>query len=145
MEGIGAFEYFARGLAHFLEALFEHAEAALNRLTKTHFLLFGDVGDEFAALPELGILVAHEIDYFERYPVQKGLGYSKAMTMAHGPAHDTPKHVFSSISVGQYALCNQKCCGSSVVGDHANANVVGTHTGSVGLASDVGSAMDQFT
>ncbi len=115
----------------------------LDRLPESLLFAPGDAGDELSSLLELGIVVAHRIDYGEAHLVEKGPAYAEPMAMTNRAPHDAPEHVLTPGAVRKDALRDQEGGRSRVIRDDAHRDVVFVLRAAVRFAADFGSLRDE--
>src|SRR5690606_32754325 len=84
-----------------------------------------------AALPQLGIGVAHEADHCVHHAGHKRLLQAYRTALVDGAAQDAAQHVGAAGITGQHAVGDQEGGGAGVVGDGAVVGEVGPIVGLV--------------
>ena len=115
--------------------LVEDRKAALERAAEARLLELERLGDQRLGALQFRIGQAHLAHQHRHQPPHQRLFLPEQLGMAHGAAHDAPKHVAAALVRRQHAVGDQERGGAQMVGDDAMrglARTLGVDAGEVG-------------
>ncbi len=93
--------------------------AGCQRLKEALFLNPQHVGNAFLLRSQVGVGRAHHHHQIRHQLVEKRRLLPQLVAMANSPTDDAALHITAPFIARQYAITNQKCRGTNVVGNHA--------------------------